>query len=174
MAGSGNFGTNGGCCALATPGISENTAANYRLPWLQFHTSGAQEAFIRLAESKRVFEFADNRGIGVDLAVMNPYRNQQGSGHQRERFEVLHGRQCRHRDHAAYIEENRHLPEIPSEAEVRDQGVSLGAMQSKLLAKVEELTLHAIRLEQENRAPAGEDRETGEAHASGRAVTDQQ
>jgi hypothetical protein len=52
---------------------------------------------------------------------------------------------------AAYIARNHHLPGIPSEAEVSAKGVSLGEMQSKLLAKVEELTLHAIRLEQENR-----------------------
>jgi hypothetical protein len=58
---------------------------------------------------------------------------------------------------AAYVMENHHLPGIPSEAEVLEKGVSLGEMQSKLLAKIEELTLHAIeaekrsdRLEREN------------------------
>jgi len=49
---------------------------------------------------------------------------------------------------AAYIRANHHLPGIPSEAEVTAQGFSLGEMQSKLLAKVEELTLHAIQSEQ--------------------------
>ena len=59
---------------------------------------------------------------------------------------------------SAYIKEHHHLPEIPSETEVRANGVSLGDMQMKLLAKIEELTLHAIqadernnRLEQQNR-----------------------
>jgi len=52
---------------------------------------------------------------------------------------------------AAYIQEHHHLPEIPSETEVQANGVSLGDMQMKLLAKIEELTLHAIRLEQQNR-----------------------
>jgi hypothetical protein len=63
------------------------------------------------------------------------------------------------RDVATFIRENRHLPDIPSEAEVKEKGVSVGDMQSKLLAKVEELTLHMIqadkrneRLEQENRS----------------------
>ena len=37
-----------------------------------------------------------------------------------------------------------HLPDIPSEAEVRANGVSIGEMYAKLLAKIEELTLHAI------------------------------
>jgi predicted ribosome quality control (RQC) complex YloA/Tae2 family protein len=58
---------------------------------------------------------------------------------------------------AAYIHANHHLPEIPTETEVKENGVSLGEMQSKLLAKIEELTLHVIqeherndRLEQQN------------------------
>jgi hypothetical protein len=50
----------------------------------------------------------------------------------------------------AYIQANHHLPDIPSEAEVKEKGVSVGEMQSKLLAKVEELTLHMIRQEKEN------------------------
>ena len=51
----------------------------------------------------------------------------------------------------AYIQANHHLPDIPSEAEVKEKGVSVGDMQSKLLAKVEELTLHMIQQEKENR-----------------------
>ena len=58
---------------------------------------------------------------------------------------------------AEFIRENHHLPEIPSAAEVGANGVGLGEMQAKLLAKVEELTLHLIeadklgkRLELEN------------------------
>ncbi len=50
-----------------------------------------------------------------------------------------------------FIQANGHLPEIPTEAEVKAKGVSLGDMQAKLLAKVEELTLHAIQQEKENR-----------------------
>jgi len=59
---------------------------------------------------------------------------------------------------ASYINKNHHLPDIPSEPEVREKGVSLGEMQAKLLAKIEELTLHMIaeherndQLERENR-----------------------
>lgn len=52
---------------------------------------------------------------------------------------------------AEYVKANRHLPDIPSEAEVTKNGVSLGEMQSKLLAKVEELTLQMIQLNDENK-----------------------
>jgi hypothetical protein len=48
------------------------------------------------------------------------------------------------------IKENGHLPEIPSAEEVKEQGVSLGEMQAKLLQKVEELTLYMIELKKEN------------------------
>ena len=54
-------------------------------------------------------------------------------------------------DVSAYITENHHLPDIPSAAEMQTNGISLGEMQVKLLAKVEELTLHMIELEQKNR-----------------------
>jgi hypothetical protein len=40
------------------------------------------------------------------------------------------------------------LPEIPSAAEVKaNEGVNLGEMQTKLLQKVEELTLYLIQQE---------------------------
>jgi hypothetical protein len=55
------------------------------------------------------------------------------------------------RDVADYIDANHHLPDIPSAAEVEQKGVSLGEMHSKLLAKIEELTLHAIEAEAKNR-----------------------
>ena len=52
---------------------------------------------------------------------------------------------------ARYIDENHHLPGVPSSSEVKEKGVNLGEMQAKLLAKIEELTLHAIQEEKENR-----------------------
>jgi hypothetical protein len=51
----------------------------------------------------------------------------------------------------AFIRKHNHLPDIPSEAEVKEKGVSLGEMQAKLLAKVEELTLHLIQQDEKNR-----------------------
>ena len=51
---------------------------------------------------------------------------------------------------AAFIDQHHRLPDIPSEAEVEEKGVSLGEMQSKLLAKIEELTLQMIRLNEKN------------------------
>jgi hypothetical protein len=43
-----------------------------------------------------------------------------------------------------FIKANKHLPEIPSAAEVEKDGVSLGEMNARLLKKIEELTLYII------------------------------
>jgi hypothetical protein len=43
-----------------------------------------------------------------------------------------------------YINEHKHLPNIPSAKEVETDGLNLGEMNKLLLQKVEELTLHLI------------------------------
>ncbi|WP_029903162.1 hypothetical protein [Prevotella sp. 10(H)] len=43
-----------------------------------------------------------------------------------------------------HIKEKQHLPDIPSEKEVKENGIDLGEMQAKLLQKIEELTLYVI------------------------------
>lgn len=50
----------------------------------------------------------------------------------------------------AFVKENKHLPEVPSAADVEaNEGVELGAMNVLLLKKVEELTLYTIQQEKE-------------------------
>ena len=46
-----------------------------------------------------------------------------------------------------FVQENRHLPGIPSAKDVAAEDVDLGDMQRRLMQKIEELTLHAISLE---------------------------
>lgn len=48
-----------------------------------------------------------------------------------------------------FIEDNGHLPNIPSAQEVKENGVNLAEMQAKLLQKVEELTLYSIQQQKE-------------------------
>lgn len=52
----------------------------------------------------------------------------------------------------SFIDENGHLPDMPSEAQVDEEGVSLGEMDAKLLQKVEEITLYLLEMEKENAA----------------------
>ena len=44
----------------------------------------------------------------------------------------------------SHIKANRHLPGVPSEAEVMEEGIDLAKMDAVLLQKVEELTLYMI------------------------------
>ncbi len=48
-----------------------------------------------------------------------------------------------------YVEKNNHLPNIPSETEVKKNGIDLGEMDAKLLQKIEELTLYLIEQQKE-------------------------
>jgi hypothetical protein len=50
----------------------------------------------------------------------------------------------------AFVKENQHLPDIPSEEEMQENGLNLNKMQIKLLQKIEELTLYVIDLKKEN------------------------
>jgi hypothetical protein len=45
-----------------------------------------------------------------------------------------------------FVKENRHLPEVPSAADIEKDGMSLNGMNTILLKKVEELTLYMIEM----------------------------
>jgi len=49
-----------------------------------------------------------------------------------------------------FINDNKHLPGVPSEAEVLQKGTNLGEMDAVLLQKIEELTLYVINLKKQN------------------------
>jgi hypothetical protein len=49
----------------------------------------------------------------------------------------------------AFIQQNKHLPDIPSAEEFATNGVGLGEMDDMLLRKVEELTLYVIELQRQ-------------------------
>ncbi|MDD3527706.1 MAG: hypothetical protein PHX39_12225 [Bacteroidales bacterium] len=50
---------------------------------------------------------------------------------------------------AEFITKNRHLPDVPSEAQVMEEGINLGQMDAILLKKIEELTLYIIKQQKE-------------------------
>jgi hypothetical protein len=50
----------------------------------------------------------------------------------------------------AFIDENGHLPGVPTAEEAAENGVSMAQMSSVLLEKVEQLTLYVIELKKEN------------------------
>ncbi len=48
-----------------------------------------------------------------------------------------------------YIKANNHLPEIPSAEEIQTNGLKVGEMQTKMMQKIEELTLYIIEMKKE-------------------------
>ncbi len=50
-----------------------------------------------------------------------------------------------------FIQQNKHLPEIPSSQEMQENGVQVSEMQTKLLQKIEELTLYIINQDKYNK-----------------------
>ncbi len=48
------------------------------------------------------------------------------------------------------IQQNKHLPGIPSAKEIHEDGINVGEMQKLLMQKIEELTLYVIDLEKKN------------------------
>jgi len=51
-----------------------------------------------------------------------------------------------------FIKQNKHLPNIPSASEIEKNGLELGAVQNKMMEKIEELTLYIIELKKEMKA----------------------
>ncbi len=49
-----------------------------------------------------------------------------------------------------FITANSHLPNVPSEAEVKENGINMAEMDAVLLRKIEELPLYMIQLKKEN------------------------
>ncbi len=49
-----------------------------------------------------------------------------------------------------YIQQNHHLPDVPSAKEVKENGHNLGEMDKVLLRKIEELTLYILELKEKN------------------------
>lgn len=52
---------------------------------------------------------------------------------------------------SCYIKENKHLPNLPTANEVKENGILVGNMQYVLVEKIEELTLYLIKLNEENK-----------------------
>ncbi len=58
-----------------------------------------------------------------------------------------------------YINENKHLPDVPSADNVEENGINLGEMDAILLQKIEELTLYMIEMKKENETMKSENKE---------------
>ncbi|MHC0446384.1 hypothetical protein ACWA1F_13320 [Flavobacterium sp. 3-218] len=71
-----------------------------------------------------------------------------------------------------HIVEKGHLENIPSEEEVLRNGIKLGEMNSKLLQKIEELTLYTIELKKENNIQSRKIEELEKENSSFKLLSD--
>ena len=69
----------------------------------------------------------------------------------------------------SYIQKEHHLPGIPAAAEIQKQGLDVGANQTALLKKIEELTLYNIdqskKLDEQNKKLASQDQQLADQKA---------
>ncbi len=111
------------------------------------------------------FTIQDNGFVGIGTTTPDAMLTVKGKIHAREVIVDLNGSLADYvfsPDYSlmplpkveAFVKQNKHLPEIPSAAEVKEKGLSMGEMQNKLLQKIEELTLYVIeqqkQLEKQN------------------------
>jgi hypothetical protein len=58
-----------------------------------------------------------------------------------------------------FISREKHLPNVPSAAEIRNGGLNLSQFQMRLLEKIEELALYTLEQEEDLRSLREENRE---------------
>ena len=59
-------------------------------------------------------------------------------------------------DIETFIKQNKHLPEVPSAKQLKNEGIMVGEMNMLLLKKIEEMTLYMIELKAEVQAQQAE------------------
>ena len=81
--------------------------------------------------------------VKIDMDILPDYVFQKyftGSSDLKPDYELISLN-----DLEKYIEENHHLPNVPSAAQIRNNGLELGEMNNLLLQKIEELTLYILQ-----------------------------
>ncbi|MGN7821662.1 hypothetical protein ACTJJB_16145 [Chitinophaga sp. 22536] len=125
--------------------------------------SGFIQAFSPTAEQGNIYLNPNGGNVGVGVHDTKGYRLAVAGNMIAERIVVKN--QQRWPDYVfakdyslpslqeldAYISQHQHLPDMPSAEAVKEKGIDLEEMNSKLLRKVEELTLYLIQLDKENK-----------------------
>jgi hypothetical protein len=137
--------------------IGFSTSANWRGGMLKFYTTPDDDTWTPLV--RMTINQAGNVGIGttdpgsfklavngkiwtqeVNVAMTNP-----GPDYVFEKeYDLLSLSELE-----TYINQNKHLPEVPSAKEMEAEGLNLKEMNLLLLKKVEELTLHLIEMKKQ-------------------------
>ena len=142
--------------------IIENTETNYQWEW---YTGGAVSdtglGLFDRTKAKYVIAFDSSQNVGIGTVSPQSKLDVRGTGHF---FKVVvESSWCDYvfeddyelmsiAELEKFVKINKHLPEIPSEVEVAENGIDVGEMNKLLLKKIEELSLYII--EQEKRLKA--------------------
>jgi hypothetical protein len=137
-------------------GVSEGIWENY--VGLAFYTTG----YATGAQNSEKMRITSNGNVGIGTASPDSKLTVKGDIHTREVRVDLSGAvgpdYVFEKDYdllslselETYINQNKHLPEVPSAKEMEAEGLNLKEMNLLLLKKVEELTLHLIEMKKEN------------------------
>lgn len=104
---------------------------------------------MRIAYDTPAFKINDQNFIELDdkgQFLLNPFRMKYANENQwADRVFEKNYQLMSLKEVAKYVEQNKHLPNVPSAEEVVKNGVAMDEMVAKLLEKVEELTLYTIQ-----------------------------
>ena len=134
---------------------SHNENINTRSQALAFYTSMAGETYerMRIDYDGKVYIGTSSPGAKLDVAGQVQAEcfiaTDPGDGWCDYVFEENYELQPLE-DVESFIIKNKHLPEIPSENEVRKNGINMTDMLKKQMKKIEELTLYMIQMKKEN------------------------
>ncbi len=142
------------------PGGAENQAENLYSSIAMYTATGLNQQTKKIelkTEGNSWFNTGGNIGIGTDNPLYD--LDVKGTIHAEEILVSVPGGadfvfgedyQLRPLNEVnAFIQENKHLPEIQSAADMQENGVSMSDFQIQLLQKIEELTLYIIQQDQQ-------------------------
>ena len=157
-------GNAGAATASAYSFLKRDNAGNTWKPLLDIHNDGkvviGDNANINTTGAYKLFVEDGIMTERVNVAIKN------SSAWHDEVFEIDY-QLMPLAELSEYTSKNKHLPEIPSAAEVVKTGVDVGQMESLLLKKVEELTLYVIQQQKQIEAQNTELKQVKEKLAKG-------
>ncbi len=125
-----------------------------------FHYGSAEDTYIRGGKDGSKVIINDGALGNVGIGTSNPTEKLSVNGHIRAKEIVVETGWADYVFEKAYklkplseveifIQQNNHLPNIPSAAEIQINGLKVGEVQTKMMEKIEEMTLYIIELNKE-------------------------
>lgn len=142
--------------ALAMKADKATTLAGYGITDAALNTSVVHKSGDETIEGVKIF----NGKIGIGTTSQGNYRLSVKGAIRAQALKIEPGSWADYvlydtyklpalNEVESFIKSNRHLPDMPSEAEVKRAGIDVGEMNVLLLKKIEELTLYMIEKDKE-------------------------